>query len=244
MALKFKPPVSAETAFARALRKVARISGHLVDAHVDGDKIKNETGMRQALENYSKAIGPWAEAQAAKMLVRVSRANKTSYKKASKELGKNLTKELIHDPVGRVGQALIREQVALIQSIPLRAAERAQTLAMQAVVNGTRASEIAEQLQKQTQVSESDAVRIARTEVARSSTAFNQARSQAAGSDGYRWKNSGDEAVRESHKYYKGKKLDGMFFRWDSPPTLDDGMTGHAGSFPNCRCYCETEFSD
>ena len=32
--------------------------------------------------------------------------------------------------------------------------------------------------------------------------------------------------------------MEGKFVRWDSPPTLD-GMTGHAGEFPNDRCYPE-----
>ena len=32
--------------------------------------------------------------------------------------------------------------------------------------------------------------------------------------------------------------MEGKFVSWDSPPTLD-GMTGHAGEFPYCRCYPE-----
>jgi uncharacterized protein with gpF-like domain len=38
--------------------------------------------------------------------------------------------------------------------------------------------------------------------------------------------------VRESHKAMNGK-----FVRWDSPPTLSDGTTTHAGQIYNCRCY-------
>lgn len=241
---KFKPSVSAETAFSRALKKVAKISGHLVETHVDGHEIKNPKEMTAALTAYSKTIGPWAEKQAAKMLAKVSRANKTSYSKAAKEIGKGLTKELEQEPVGQVARALMREQVELIKSIPLRAAERAQKLAMEAVINGTRASEVADMLQKATSVSESDAIRIARTEVARATASFNQARSQQAGSSGYRWRNSGDGAVRDSHKMWKGKKLEGQYFRWDSPPTLDDGTIGHPGTFVNCRCYAESEFDE
>jgi uncharacterized protein with gpF-like domain len=32
--------------------------------------------------------------------------------------------------------------------------------------------------------------------------------------------------------------MEGKFVTWDDPPTLD-GMKGHAGQFPNCRCYPE-----
>jgi uncharacterized protein with gpF-like domain len=32
--------------------------------------------------------------------------------------------------------------------------------------------------------------------------------------------------------------MDGQFVKWSEPPTLD-GLTGHAGALPNCRCYPE-----
>jgi hypothetical protein len=32
--------------------------------------------------------------------------------------------------------------------------------------------------------------------------------------------------------------MEGQFVKWDDPQKLD-GMTGHAGEFPNCRCYPE-----
>jgi hypothetical protein len=33
------------------------------------------------------------------------------------------------------------------------------------------------------------------------------------------------------------------FVRWDNPPTLD-GMTGHAGCLPNCKCWSEVQIPD
>jgi uncharacterized protein with gpF-like domain len=33
--------------------------------------------------------------------------------------------------------------------------------------------------------------------------------------------------------------MEGKFVAWDKPPKLTDGTTGHAGEFPNCRCYPE-----
>lgn len=240
----FKPSVSAETQFARALRKVGRVSGHLVEAHVDGHKINDEPKMQEALKAYSKTITPWAKRQAEKMLEKVSRSNKTSYTKSSKQIGKLLKLNVAEKEVGEVAAALMHEQVALITSIPLRAGIRAQELATEAFLNGTRASEIAAELMRTTEVSESVATCIARTEVARSNASFNQARSTSAGSTQYKWRNSGDGAVRDSHKIYKGKRLEGMVFSWDSPPTLDDGMKGHPGTFPNCRCYAESIFDE
>jgi len=74
---------------------------------------------------------------------------------------------------------------------------------------------------------------IARTEIGRASTALTQARSLALGSTGYIWRTAEDGDVRHSHA-----EMEGKFVSWDRPPTLD-GLTGHAGALPNCRCYCE-----
>lgn len=215
-----------------------------MDAHVDGHKIVNEAEMSSALRAYSRLLHPWATKQASKMLEQVSKTNKKSYQNKAKEIGKSLKLEMSESETGKVAKALMREQVELIQSIPIRAGIRAQKLALEAAVNGTRASEIAEELMKSSQVSESVAMTIARTEVARANASINQARSVSAGSSQYIWRNSGDAAVRDSHERYRGKKLDGMVFSWDDPPTLDDGMKGHPGTFPNCRCYSESIFNN
>ena len=239
---QFKSNESAERQFAAALRKVAKLSGHVVELHVDGHTIRNEQDMNRALKEYSARLDPWARRQAAKMLERVAKKNKTAWGNRSKEIHAAMQSTVAKTMVGRRAALLMQEQVDLIKSIPLRAAERAQKLALEAVYNGTRADEIAQELMRSTKVSESDAERIARTEVARSNSVITQTRAQAAGSLQYVWRNSGDAAVRESHKIYHGKKLDGMVFSWNNPPTLDDGTTGHPGTFPNCRCYPEPFF--
>ena len=64
-------------------------------------------------------------------------------------------------------------------------------------------------------------------------TALTKARAEDVGSDGYIWRSVRDGATRPSHRAMEGK-----FVKWGEPPTLD-GMTGHAGEFPNCRCYPE-----
>lgn len=240
----FKASVSAETQFARALRKVARHAGHIVEAHVHGHKIHGSAEMQAALKAYSKLIDPWARRQAAKMLAQVSKKNKTSWTKNSIKMGKLLRETVAQESVGQKAAELLHEQVGLITSIPTRAGERAQKLAAEAFYNGSRASEISEELQRSGKVSESDADRIARTEVARANSVITQVRAQAAGSRQYVWRNSGDESVREAHKFLDGKKLDGQVFSWDKPPTLDDGATGHPGTFPNCRCYPEPFFPE
>lgn len=245
----FKPSAAAENAFARALRQVARQAGHVVEMHInEHGKLYREAEMTRKLKEYSEALGPWAERQASKMLERVAKKSKTAMKsqmtKNAREMHRQLIATVAESHVGEVAKKLMAEQVDLIKSIPVRAAERAQKLSLEAFYNGSRASEVAEELMRSGKVSESQANLIARTEVARANASINQARATAVGSTHYRWRNSHDEAVRPAHRIYKGKKIDGMVFAWSEPPTLDDGMTGHPGTFPNCRCYAEPVFED
>ena len=153
--------------------------------------------------------------------------------------------------VGMTAASLLFEQVDLIKSLPLEAGLRAQKISYEAALAGRRATpdedvirQLEEEMGMSTEVATTRAMLIARTETARSNAYINQSRAQAVGSRQYRWHNSGDGAVRDSHKWYQGKRLQGMIFSWDNPPTLDDGMTGHPGTFPNCRCFAEPVFEE
>ncbi len=248
---KFKPSTAAEREFAKQLRKVAQASGHIVDNHVDGVKIVDGGKMQAALKSYSEALGPWAARQSAKLLEQVQKSNKRAYTNKSKAIGTAINLGVADQEVGEVALRLLNEQVALIKSIPLEAGLRAQKIAFEAVLHGTRAeanadtiAELQKQLGLSTEVATSRAKLIAITETARANAAINESRARAVGSDQYRWHNSGDEAVRHSHKVYKGKRMQGQIFSWDSPPTLDDGTKGHPGTFPRCRCFAEPVFTD
>lgn len=246
----FKPSNKAERDFLKSLKKVARVAGHIVESHTDGVDVRAHD-MQKALEDYSKLITPWAKRQAAKLLEQVQKSNKRAYQKKSQVIGQILKSSVSESDVGLTAMALMTEQVELIKSIPIEVGLRAQRLAYEAVEAGRRAepdqttiSQIQKELGLSTEAAISRAQLIARTETARATASINQARAESVGSNQYRWHNSGDEVVRDSHKYYKGKRLQGMIFSWDNPPTLDDGMTGHPGTFPNCRCFAEPIFSE
>ena len=246
---KFKPSTAAERAFYRQLKKVAQVSGHIVEQHVNGVELPDPKRMQEELRLYSEKLGPWATSQAAKMLQTVQKSNKRAYQQKSKAIGVALQTGFAEKEVGEAALALLNEQVGLIKSIPIEAGLRAQKIAYEAVLTGTRAepnedtiAELKEQMGMTTEVATSRALLISRTETARANAAINQSRAQSVGSNQYRWHNSGDEAVRHSHKKYRGKNLQGMIFSWDDPPTLDDGMRGHPGTFPNCRCFAEPIF--
>jgi SPP1 gp7 family putative phage head morphogenesis protein len=248
---KFKPSTRAEKDFYRQLKKVAQASGHVVERHADGATLIDEKAMMDELKRYSEKLGPWATRQAARLLDQVGKSNKRAYHNKSKTMGRLIQSGVAEQDVGQTALALLNEQVGLIKSIPLEAGLRAQKIAYEASIYGTRAQpnddtirQLEQEMGFSTKAAISRARLIARTETARANAAINQKRAQAVGSNQYRWHNSGDEAVRESHRIYQGKKLQGMIFSWDKPPTLSDGMTGHPGTFPNCRCFAEPVFDD
>lgn len=247
---KFKPSTTAEAQFYKQLKKVAQYSGHIVEHHADGAILTDEKEMMAELTRYSQKLGPWATKQAAKMLQTVQNSNKRAYQIKSKAIGVALEIGVADKDVGETALALLNEQVGLIKSIPLEAGLRAQKIAYENFLHGTRAeadpdtiSQLEDEMGFSTDAAIARAYLISRTETARANASFNQARAVAVGSNQYRWHNSGDEAVRHSHMFYKGRRLQGMIFSWDSPPTLDDGMTGHPGTFPNCRCFGEPMFA-
>lgn len=140
---------------------------------------------------------------------------------------------------GPVMQSIIAEQVKYIKSLPLEAADRVydiQNRAIEAVVTGGRAEHFAKEIAASGDIAKSRADLIARTELGRATGALDQARALSIGSNGYIWRTAEDGDVRHSHQ-----EMEGKFVEWGKPPTLD-GMTGHAGELPNCRCYKEIVF--
>lgn len=259
---KFKASSSAESEFYRALKKVAEQSGHIVDAYTNGAQITDLKKMTKALDDYSERLGPWARRQSEKLLEAVARSNARAYQKASKTMGKALKLGVANREVGPVAVALMNEQVALIKSLPVEAGLRAQRIAAENFLKGTRAQvdpelverflkerrntiemhnlfakeagtkEFTEEMERSTEVAINRAKLIARTETARSNAAFVQARAASVGSRGYIWRTTMDGAERESHA-----EMNGQYVEFNNPPRLSDGTRGHAGTFPNCRCW-------
>lgn len=247
---KFKASTAAEKQFYRALKRVAEHAGHIVETNTNGDDLEaaiaNNEKMQRELENYSKRLGPWAESQSAKLLEQVQRSNKRAYRNASKAIGTALDVGVARQQTGEVAAALMTEQVNLIKSIPLEAGLRAQKIAREAILHGNRAqpdadtiNQLKQQLGFSTKAAVSRAKLIAVTETARANASFTQSRATAVGAEAYIWRATMDGATRESHA-----KMNGKVIKYDEPPTLSDGTKGHAGTFPNCRCYQEPVFTD
>jgi SPP1 gp7 family putative phage head morphogenesis protein len=148
-------------------------------------------------------------------------------------MGRGL-RELLNSPgVGAAVSQAIEINTAFIQSIPWEAADKLADIIKDGLISGERADAIAARLQKISDVSASKARTIARTEVSKASTALTEARAGAIGSPGYIWRTARDGDVRDSHR-----RMEGQYVPWNKRPVLD-GMIGHAGEFPNDRCYPE-----
>lgn len=222
----------AERQYQSSLSQVARQVGSIINGFPPGDPAAEPT-ITTMLDRYADLLNDWAVSTASKMLVEVNQQDRKAWAVMTENMSKALRDEIRNAPTGQVMQGLLAEQVTLIKSIPLDAAKRVHELTLQGIEGGARSSEIAKEIQRSGEVSESKAKVIARTEVSRTASALVEARARSVGSEGYIWRTSGDSDVRHSHA-----EMNGKFVRWDSPPTLDK-MTGHAGCFPNCRCYPE-----
>lgn len=197
------------------------------------------TEIMEAMDRYAELIDGWANTVARKMFDTVDLQDAMAWGQRSQLMSAEMRDIVNNTSVGHVAHNILDEQVKLIKSLPIEAADRVYHIhnqAIEAVVSGQRSTELTAEIMRSGDVAESRARLIARTEVGKASTALTQARALAIGSEGYIWRTADDGDVRHSHH-----EMEGKFVRWDSPPTLD-GMTGHAGTLPYCRCYPEVVF--
>ncbi len=223
----------AEVQYSIQLRKIARHVADIIKG-LGVDSPEAAEAVAEALRRYERLLHPWAKTAARRMVTEVAARNDKLWRKVSAEMGRSIKTTFAEEHgIGERYRQLMAEQVNLITSIPREAAERVHHLVTQGVVKGVRFTEIAKEIERGGEVSKSRATLIARTETGRVVTALCQARAESLGSTGYTWRTMKDAQVRPSHK-----AMEGRFVAWDSPPTLDK-LTGHAGSVPACRCYCE-----
>jgi len=167
------------------------------------------------------------------MLGEVNDRDREAWRALGNNLSRGLRDLLTNAPVGQRIHELLGEQVTLIKSLPIEAGRRVHELTLKGLTDSTRAREIAQEIERSSEVTQNRALLIARTEVSRTAEVLVETRAVYVGSEGYLWRTSRDGAVRPSHRAMEGK-----FVRWISPPTVDD-LTAHAGCLPNCRCWTE-----
>lgn len=220
----------AERQYAIQLRKIAKQIGEFLSHLTD----ESDAATAEAtLAKYAELITPWAKARARSMVAEIARRNDKQWRRVSTEMGQSFRALFGSQDIGARFHELMDEQVVLIKSLPIEAAERVHDLVTRGVIEGRRFTDIAPMIRQGGKVSRSRATLIARTETGRVVTALAQARAEHVDSEGYVWRTMRDASVRPSHRVMEGK-----FVAWADPPTLDN-LTGHAGALPNCRCFVE-----
>lgn len=127
----------------------------------------------------------------------------------------------------------VDENVKLIKTVPERYFERIQRLVEKAYSTGMRPETLAEKLQELDDISDSDAMRIARDQIGKLNAQFNEERLKSIGVDKYIWRTAKDNRVRDEHAEREGEE-----FAWNAPPP-----DGHPGEAIQCRCYAEPVFN-
>ena len=204
------------------------------------DPVGSSTELRNALQRYAVVVSQWARRAAASMLADVMRRDEAAWADVAKTMSRALRSEIRSAPTGEAMRALLEDQVALITSLPLEAAQHCARFGLVGEHSRwcARADELAKEILKTGQVTASRAALIARTETSRASSVLLQARATSYSGE---WKVISGELwlkfldVRPLHR-----KLNGQFFKWSDPPVSGGkGERAHAGQIYNCRCWAE-----
>lgn len=170
--------------------------------------------LQLSLFDYSVRLDEWARSVADIMLRRAASADYDTWLRIGQKISRETRRKLKDAAAGPIFNRLREEQVALIRSLPMEAAKKAQEWAVSGLSDGQRYADIAQRIKNELGgVTESRAICIARTETARARSNFTQARAQAVGSTHYVWHTVGDNAVRPRHR-----ELDKTVHAWSDPP--------------------------
>lgn len=237
---RFGPSQRAEEAYARSLRKIARHIAEIVRGIAPDGVVSPDDDFRisDALRRYSEALEPWAASVGSRMLADVDKRDAKGWASHSERIGRALKREVESAPTGAAMRARLADQVSLIKSLPLDAAQRVHDLTVRGLVEGRRAKEIADEIMRTGHVSASRATLIARTETARTASILTEVRAKSIGCTHFIWRSSRDAQVRPSHR-----KVAGKIYAFADPPIVD-GAPLLPGQTFNCRCYIEPQIPE
>lgn len=210
----WKPRRKIEVTYKRSLRQIVKKMNSILKGLNTVDE------MIRALKKFANSdeFKKYAERTSMKMITSIfSDAGKT-WREAAKvnSRGRTIFEALKNELSGPIGGAIneqIQKNAELIKSMPLDIANQMTDYAAKQSYQGRRASDIAQDLQKEFEfVSEKKANLIARTEVSKASTALTRTRAENLGLRWYVWRSSVDQRVRSSHSH-----MEGVLICWDNP---------------------------
>lgn len=101
---------------------------------------------------------------------------------------------------------------------------------------GDRVEVLERNIREATGVTKARAAMVARDQTLTLYSATTQERHRAAGIERFAWSTSRDGRVRETHKTYNGKPMDGQVFSYAEPPLIDGKPTFPGVTDYACRC--------
>jgi SPP1 gp7 family putative phage head morphogenesis protein len=222
-----------ENSYAIQLRKLCRNIEFIISGGIDPESPTDTSTIEDMLRGYAALITPWAEVTAERMLLDIDQHDRRQWARHARTMSRAIREEIETCPTGDILRRLQDEQVTLIKSLPLQAAERVHDIALKGITEGTRGEDIVADIMQTGLVTRSRAELIAQTEASRASSNFQQARAEFIGSKKYTWVTIGDADVRRDHK-----ELNNKVFDWNDPPVADkrSGTKAHPGCIYRCRC--------
>ena len=128
----------------------------------------------------------------------------------------------------------------LITSVPQDTISQLHTLILDGYRTGMTNTAIGKEIQATYGIERRKARFWARDQLSKLHSELTQAQQSDAGVEEYVWSDSGDERVRDRHRYLSGKT-----FSWHDPPVVDErtGRRAHPGEDYDCRCVALPKFN-
>lgn len=240
-----------ELEYSRDLANVSREVDRIVKDFVSKlDKNKEKVTLedieevQSKLKNYSNRLKDWAEKTVTRLVYSLRSEDVKEWEQHSERMSEEMKRELKRADIKRAMDAFIRDNVKLITSLPLSAAERVQEIVRKNLITGARAETVANKIYETGMVSKSRAMLIARTETSKMVTNMVKARAEEIGLNWFVWKAtggySGDGRTRSAHR-----KMDNVICSWDDPPNPEALFPSKQkpygnylpGATFNCRCW-------
>jgi SPP1 gp7 family putative phage head morphogenesis protein len=241
-----------EQEYARNLANVGREVDSIVkdftkklDTNKDKVTLEDIENVQNRLHDYSVRLKDWAQQTVTKLVYSLKNEDIKEWEQHSERMSEEMKRELARANIKEAMDAFIRDNVKLITSLPLSAAERIQEIVRNNLTTGTRAETVAKELSQTGIVTKSRAMLIARTETSKMVTNMVKARAEEIGLNWFVWKAtggySGDGRTRSAHR-----KMDNVLCTWNDPPNPEalfpDRKAKPYGDYLpgatfNCRCY-------
>jgi len=149
--------------------------------------------------------------------------------------GVTLKTDVVSGKVADITKAAVKQNVALIKSIPTKYFEQIEGEVMRSIQTGRGMADLQPAIEKIGAVTKKRAGLIARDQTSKATTAINKARMTGLGVRKFEWVHTmGEKFPRELHR----DVLNGNIYEFDNPPVIDErtGERGLPGQLINCRC--------